>query len=813
MRLLSAVTAGALLIMILSALYILGSAANEPRYERALAALDTFVTTESRLRQDTLSARAGLLRNYDPINQEAADLHLVLGTLHDPKVESPALRLLEALVTRQDRLIERFKTDNALLQNSLAYFGFHEAEFPPSDGSRAFDLGVAALSTAVLRLILETTPETANGVTNALRRVASRPPLSDDPEARAGLVRHVELLRDLLLQMDSTTRSLYGQPFLQTENAVRSSIHALRQAARLSAMRYRLLLYVAAVFLLVLGIDLALQLRDHILALKRRVEFEHVMANISLSFVGAGMVGIERTVQLALAELAGRIGGDRAYYISSGNPPKIYRWGDDSCAWPVGWPALAQTLALKFQTKGGAISYVPSTDEIPEGWQKEQLRGAGVRGWVCISATCPGGDRMLGFDALDAPITWPRAELALLRMALDTIENAIGRAQLERDRQSLALSLQQVRRMHTIGALTSGVAHNFNNIIGAILGYTELQEAEIDRAKMATYSTGIRRAAERARDLVEQVLRFGRRQDASRNRVSLSTLMSETVSLLTASVRPDVVLQTATVPEGMVIHGDAAQLQQVIMNLCNNAAQAIDGAGKVSVGADTSTINAMLQLSHGNLAPGRYARIVISDTGRGMDKATLERLFEPFFTTKREGHGLGLATALEVVRGHSGAINVSSELSKGSVFEVWLPLDAREKGHGGSIESGLGRGETIMIISDDPLTLARDEEIVAALGYESVGFSEPEKALDAFRLSARHFDAVVITHWQPFSKALAISGAIDAAAPEVPILLATASDEAMTAALALVGIREVVSAPINSSELASALSRLLADNV
>src|SRR5260370_885601 len=161
-------------------------------------------------------------------------------------------------------------------------------------------------------------------------------------------------------------------------------------------------------------------------------------------------------------------------------------------------------------------------------------------------------------------------------MGFDAIGNAVERAFLEQDRERLETNLQQARRMETIGALASGIAHNFNNITGAILGYTETAQAQVGpHGRLAGSLREIRRAGERARDLVDQILTFGRRAALRRSSICIKTLIVETKSLLEASLRPHMNLVVRATLQQTVVSGEPAQLQQVILNLCNNAAQAM----------------------------------------------------------------------------------------------------------------------------------------------------------------------------------------------------------------------------------------------
>jgi len=338
----------------------------------------------------------------------------------------------------------------------------------------------------------------------------------------------------------------------------------------------------------------------------------------------------------------------------------------------------------------------------------------------------------------------------------------------------------------------------------------EAQQAS--NSQLARNLGEIRRAGERARDLVDQILAFGRRREAQGTPVSVKGLVAETSSLLHASLPSRIELVIHEVPDAAVISGELGQLQQVILNLCGNAAQAMDQVGCVEIETAALEITGAQSLTHGDLAPGRYVRIAVSDTGRGMDKATFERIFEPFFTTRLAGSGLGLATAREIVREHGGAINVCSAPGVGSCFEVWLPCIAVPTPVKDDQPSGFtfGRGETVLVVDEANERLLADEEMLAALGYEPVGFARAGDALAACRTVQKRFDALIIGHLAPANSALDLATALHRTVPDLPVLLATASaDEIGADALAAAGISEVVHRPLISAEIAAALARSL----
>jgi CheY-like chemotaxis protein len=223
-----------------------------------------------------------------------------------------------------------------------------------------------------------------------------------------------------------------------------------------------------------------------------------------------------------------------------------------------------------------------------------------------------------------------------------------------------------------------------------------------------------------------------------------------------------------------------------------------------------------LRVGHTGIGPGRFVVISISDPGRGMDEATLERIFEPFFTTRPEGNGLGLATVREFVLEHDGAVEVKSALGAGTRFDIWLPSAPSNEpisvGRSPGI-AGRGAGETVLVLETDPVRLLRHEEILAALGYEPVGITTLHEAGPAHAVRAR-FDAALVCHQPGATSALDSAISLHDIAPALPIILATPSTRDLDAPmLAASGIFEVVHHPLTSAELAGALSRCLPASV
>jgi hypothetical protein len=291
-------------------------------------------------------------------------------------------------------------------------------------------------------------------------------------------------------------------------------------------------------------------------------------------------------------------------------------------------------------------------------------------------------------------------------------------------------------------------------------------------------------------------------------------LLAESRSLLNASLPQHVEIVVRDVPGMAIVAGELGQLQQVILNLCNNAAQAMDEAGCIEIETSVAKTSQARQLSHGEIEPGLYVCVAVCDSGRGMDEATLERIFEPFFTTRLAGYGLGLATVREIVREHGGAMNVRSVLGGGSRFEAWLPSAADEDANFFTedvAELPLGHGQTVLVVNHEREGLLRDEEMLAALGYEPVGFMRPADAVAACQVLPRRFDALVIGHLLPVSSMIDLAAALHEIVPDLPIVLAAATMTEISAeTLASARIAEIVHRPLASDEIAAALKRCIA---
>jgi PAS domain S-box-containing protein len=246
-------------------------------------------------------------------------------------------------------------------------------------------------------------------------------------------------------------------------------------------------------------------------------------------------------------------------------------------------------------------------------------------------------------------------------------------AQAEHER--LEQRLRQAEKMESVGRRVGGIAHDFNNVLASVLAYGEMLFAETPAdSKLKRYARNVLTAATCGRKLVGQILTYSRTQRGARVPVDLATVVAETLELLRGSLPAGVRLEASAPEAPLVLIGDATQLHQVAMNLCSNAIQAMSTGGTLRVTLEAAELPAQA-LSHGTLEPGQYVRLIVADSGSGMDENILARIFEPFFTTKEVGKGTGLGLSLvhAIITDSGGAIDVQSAPQQGSTFTIYLP--------------------------------------------------------------------------------------------------------------------------------------------
>ena len=392
------------------------------------------------------------------------------------------------------------------------------------------------------------------------------------------------------------------------------------------------------------------------------------------------------------------------------------------------------------------------------------------------------------------------------------------RKQAEKDKEKLEIQLQQAQKMEAIGTLAGGIAHDFNNILSAVIGYSELARKEVpEDSKLYRYINGIREAGKRARGLVAQILAFSRKSEDEKKSIQIAPLLKECLKLLRASLSTTIEIRQNIETQLGNVMADPTQMHQVIMNLCTNAAHAMQGQGGViEVSLDSVNLDMCFTSQHPDMKKGEYLKLMIRDTGCGMTMDVMGRIFEPYFTTKEKGvgTGLGLAVTHGIITSHGGTITVESNPGTGSTFTIFLPVISEPSAHMTSTSAFLPMGtERILYVDDEEDLVDIAKEMLGSLSYEVVGTTSSIEALKLFQANPEKFDLVITDMAMPKMTGVELAKEFMRIRPDIPIILCTGFSEAITEEEAkALGIRKFILKPILKDKLALAISRVLYEN-
>ena len=387
-------------------------------------------------------------------------------------------------------------------------------------------------------------------------------------------------------------------------------------------------------------------------------------------------------------------------------------------------------------------------------------------------------------------------------------------AQLEQ--QQLESQLRQTQKLEALGTLAGGIAHDFNNILGAIISFTELSKMDNPHnAELQENLQQVLKASNRATNLVRQILSFSRQQKQERRPTQLAPVFKEALKLLRSTLPSTIEIEqriAAGLPE---VLADPTQMHQVTMNLCTNAAQAMQNdQGRLVVELDSFQLSDGAPNPHPDLIPGSYLRLTVSDTGHGMDQAVLHRIFEPFFTTKKpgEGTGLGLAVVHGIVKDHDGVIIAASQPGQGTTFTIYLPAigPAAEPEFEPLADVPRGRGERILFVDDEAALCDVAQRVMTRLGYEPIVFRESAEAWKALHDAPGQFAAVVSDLTMPGMTGLELARRILTLRPSTPVILTSGFSGGLTdETVRELGIQALIHKPLDYKALAIAVDTAL----
>jgi len=400
--------------------------------------------------------------------------------------------------------------------------------------------------------------------------------------------------------------------------------------------------------------------------------------------------------------------------------------------------------------------------------------------------------------------SWARVFVSVLDLS--------ERYHIEQQQKELEHQLMLAQKMETVGTLAGGIAHDFNNILSPIIGYSELSLVSKDLTPATrSHLTNILTAAQRAKEMVHQILAFSRRQESSKASVSLAAIIREVLDLLRSSIPTTIDIRAEIAPGLRPIHGDGSRIHQVIMNLCTNSYQALKvTGGTITVGVG----DGMIEEDGNPVRRQPHLQLFVEDNGPGIPYELQQKIFEPFFTTKGpgEGSGMGLAVVHGIIKDHGGTIELVSAPGQGTRFNIYLPsIEQDEKiEQQASYDLYPTGNERVLVVDDEESLVHMVREMLTNLGYEVSGYTSSLEALQAFRGAPDNFDLLITDQTMPELTGIETAKEMLAIRSDLPIILYTGySETASPEQASQVGIRKFLHKPLSVSLLAGAVREVL----
>jgi len=386
----------------------------------------------------------------------------------------------------------------------------------------------------------------------------------------------------------------------------------------------------------------------------------------------------------------------------------------------------------------------------------------------------------------------------------------------ETEKTKLENLLIQAQKMEAIGTLAGGIAHDFNNILGAIMGYAQLTEMEIptEQAKAHDHIRQLLAASDRAKNLVSQILAFSRQNKPEKLPVDITNVVKDAFKLLRASLPTNIEIRQHYAPDLGTILADHNQIHQIIFNLCTNSFHAMEeNGGLLEIALDSVELTPDEINLYNATRPGKYIKISVTDTGHGMDPATLNRIFEPYFTTKNigEGTGLGLATVHGIVEDHGGVIKVYSEPGSGTTFHIFFPCIEDKASQYATTAAALPMGtEKVLFIDDEKVLIDIGEKMLTQLGYTVDCRTSPHEALEAIKANPEKYDLVISDMTMPKMTGDKLAVEILKIRRDLPIILCTGFSHMISHEKALaLGIKDFLMKPLTIADLSQSIRKVL----
>jgi PAS domain S-box-containing protein len=383
------------------------------------------------------------------------------------------------------------------------------------------------------------------------------------------------------------------------------------------------------------------------------------------------------------------------------------------------------------------------------------------------------------------------------------------------ERVKLQNQLNQAQKMESIGSLAGGIAHDFNNILFPIVGLSEMMLEDFPSGSLEQQNLNeIFQAGKRGRELVQQILSFSRQSEHQPMPVHIQKILKEVLKLCRATIPADITISRDIQNDCGPVLADPTQIHQIAMNLITNAYHAVEPTGgTISIQLTEMNVASREDLA-GDIVPGRYAMLSVSDTGTGIDGAVIDKIFDPYFTTKEKGRGtgLGLATVYGIVKTHGGDIKVISDIGNGATFHVYLPLmeKAQESDPEKEMTQLLTGTEHILLVDDEKSIIHLEKQMLKRLGYQTSGYTSSRVALAAFKTEPSRFDLVITDMNMPNMNGMQLAAEMIAIRQDIPIILCTGFSERINKEnAAAMGIKGLLMKPVVMKDLAHKVREVL----
>ena len=394
------------------------------------------------------------------------------------------------------------------------------------------------------------------------------------------------------------------------------------------------------------------------------------------------------------------------------------------------------------------------------------------------------------------------------------VQDITQQKQSEAEKLLLERQLRHSQKLESIGQLAGGIAHDFNNILAAVIGYTEMALDEVESGTGVSEDLEeVLTAGNRARELVQQILAFARQDDEDFKPVQVDIIASEALKFIRSTIPTTIDIQQELSSDSLVM-GNPTQISQIFMNLCSNAAQAMEVHGGVmKVTLKDVTLDEHTAAKFTKLRPGEHLQLTVADTGCGIPLGIIDSIFDPYFTTKNlaEGSGMGLAVVHSIVESCGGAIDVTSEPGKGTQFTIHLPIAPKPKNANLNTAENMPTGSERILFVDDKLPIAKiGKQMLERLGYTVTPMTSSVEALERFRARPDEFDLIITDMTMPMLTGDRLAVELMKIRPDIPVILCTGySKDISTDLAAALGIKAFACKPLIKAELAEIVRSVL----